>query len=559
MAEIASRQQFEEWLQDQPPEMAVIMASRIALRVLPIAIDIAGREEHRRLISTVFRAITISRSASKYLDRKIATYAGRAAAAAVGRAADARYAADAAYSSAYSSSYAADARASADATYAVTASRAAGARSAAARAADAAARASAHAEEAVHAAAFAHARVVVWGTIEDDCRWVDETGGDAVGLASSALWLKARPAEFNAIYRAVAELGYDEPDSWKNWIIWYDWRVEGQPSEWALPPKQDAEMARRLIEADEEFWKRGEQDPAFVNAQLGKWRAELLKQAEQERAIPPGAIDEQILEQNPRVPQFGESADGRIDIVPVLRGDTGQGLARRHALMRDCLIAALEASAPDKTQAVQIADVLMRLLQALSDRPETMQAEAYVLFSKAMRREFKDHLSPASSKPPLAEAQIEALDRTMDADAMLVALDDRMSQCEQAIYERRFEPVAIEREELRQLIDGVKQSGVSTEAAEVVLETALANTPVDAKPSDPDLRTIRQIAGNFLRSFGRKISNIASASGKVVKAVWKPALDFAGWISAHATELKAQFPNLGSVIDFVVKWLNQKP
>ncbi len=62
-------------------------------------------------------------------------------------------------------------------------------------------------------------------------------------------------------------------------------------------------MARRLIEADEAFWKRGEEDPAFVNAQIAAWRRELTP--------------ERLPRQNKVATGYGSDASGRLVRLPV--------------------------------------------------------------------------------------------------------------------------------------------------------------------------------------------------------------------------------------------------
>lgn len=90
MVEIGSPQKLQDWLGGKPPQLAAAIASRIALRVLPLALADrtgSGQAAARRLTLAVFRANTISRSARTYPDREIAAFAAYAARA---------YAADAA-------------------------------------------------------------------------------------------------------------------------------------------------------------------------------------------------------------------------------------------------------------------------------------------------------------------------------------------------------------------------------------------------------------------------------------------------------------------------------
>lgn len=410
-----------------------------------------------------------------------------------------------------------------------------------------AAKAAAAAADAVEA--FNGGVDTMWEAIEADCKEWGEGKKTVFQPLVRPLWLTPRPRWFEDALGEAYALWNRERSSWSRWDDWYVRRLEGQPNEWPLPPEQDREMARRLLEADEDFWKRGEEDPAFVNAQIGAWLEELAPK-----------IGESDFDQNPQVPRFDDAPDGHIGLASQhleAIGPDADGFDRRHALTRKTLIAALDASAPSKTQAVEIAETLRDLIEALSASPQTIQPESYVVFSKALRREMKDHLSPETSKPPLAEGQIEALERWMDADAIMLALHDQLAQAEKAVYERRFAPVAIEREALAGLIDGIRQSGLPAPEADRVLAASIEAIPAGASTESPDLRVAEQIAENFIRRVGRKVWNGVKATGSFGAKAWKPAAAFFDWMAAHGAALKSQFPALASVIDFIIKWTSK--
>jgi hypothetical protein len=123
-------------------------------------------------------------------------------------------------------------------------------------------------------AAYA-ATATIWSNIRSDCDLLDDVRYGLPYLAARPLWPEGRPEFFLDAYARATAIWQKERDKWSNWNFWYGWRVEGQPREWPVPPAQDADMARRLIEADADFWQRGEQNPAFVNAKIGEWLAEL--------------------------------------------------------------------------------------------------------------------------------------------------------------------------------------------------------------------------------------------------------------------------------------------
>ncbi|MEL6370331.1 MAG: hypothetical protein AAFR03_06405, partial [Pseudomonadota bacterium] len=98
MADIKRRNVLESWLLRQPRDVAIAIAVRAALRVLPVAISDRGRPKDNEGILSAFRAVAIARiSVRRYNEEAVAAAALAADAAAdAADAADAAIAADAA-------------------------------------------------------------------------------------------------------------------------------------------------------------------------------------------------------------------------------------------------------------------------------------------------------------------------------------------------------------------------------------------------------------------------------------------------------------------------------
>ncbi len=290
LAKIDSDKAFRSWLKGKPAKLAVALASRIALRVLPLVpggwhAPIAPKKSADRLTVVVFRCIAIARSVANYADREAGARAASAAADAVAyTAATTDVAARAARAAAYAATDAAAA------AYTATA--------------DAAARA-------------AGAAATVYSAIDADCAWWDRGEHEVNTLLARPLWEKGMPVWFASAWGAFAEQPRAGSTDWSNWITWFDRRIAGDASEWGLPPQQDAEMARRLIAADNAWWQRGEAEPAFINQQIGAWLAELTPEAKltpPETELTPDKIAEfaqQIVSPQPVV-----AASGKLAMVP---------------------------------------------------------------------------------------------------------------------------------------------------------------------------------------------------------------------------------------------------
>jgi hypothetical protein len=308
LADIKSRRQFEAWLGNQPREVAVALAARVALRVLPVVQTAMGYKG--RLVLPVFRATAVSWSTAKYPTHgtELAAYAAVAYAAAVVVASDVAVAAATADAAAVRAATgigsavatvtaaalaAAAAVRAADTYAAVAATRAAAAtaRAAAARAVDAyaavaagraAAYGAAFAEDAAHAAVYADARAYAvaganadaattasaacyasaaairyfWSALSTDATRV-EKGKTTYDIAGSPLWPHGQPDELRSLWHELGMELLAAQQDWRVWITWYDDRLEGRV--------RGEERELGYVRIDEYLW---DQSPAIVNAEI---------------------------------------------------------------------------------------------------------------------------------------------------------------------------------------------------------------------------------------------------------------------------------------------------
>jgi hypothetical protein len=245
MVEITDRERLEKWLNARPPEYATLIATRAALRVLPLT------RLHRRRglpvndsVLPTFRAAIAAKLAAKCTAPTAASAGARISAA----------------TGALLAGHATEGF-----DYAVLAIGCA----AAARADEAINLAGRVAQAAARNAAFADA--MFWTAISLDAA-IMESGSAHETLHSSPLWL---PTDFSG---RVAEATFDATPEWasdkwlefeqrlleanEGWEVWTDWYgalLEGR----SLDP--DLELKIALI--PEEFWK---QHPAVVNAEIAR-------------------------------------------------------------------------------------------------------------------------------------------------------------------------------------------------------------------------------------------------------------------------------------------------
>ena len=270
LPELRSPEELKAWLQTQTREVAVVIASRLALRVLPGFSGHARYEANRQLFAkhsaALFRATALSHiaatfpaRANQFMDSALA--AGHFAAAA-------------------------NEAAAAHATAAINVSTAANAANAVAKAVNVttsfdyapafAALAAASATACYTTDKNAAHQKMIWAEIRADA-FAILTGSTTIEPADSHLWLSGEAPSWERIDWASFKRTLPEDQDWDVWFAWYEAPLEGRADRDEIEliyaevpqPKWDegpaaanawikAELARRLEEWDE--------GPAAANA-----------------------------------------------------------------------------------------------------------------------------------------------------------------------------------------------------------------------------------------------------------------------------------------------------
>jgi len=250
MARIENSDQFQQWLEDKPAEWAQALAIRSALRSLPHALSPddmpTGHLAVPHWTAQTIRATIISWAARNCPAHDAVKPAAAAAAAAAGN------------EVAGASNAAAAAVADAAAGHAtnhnalVSAVRAVGAAS-------------------YYAADPTTSDAVYWQPLGEDCDVLRiATGADAqaqsLALLGTPLWAGGQmPPSINGNWeRAVSKLGVS---GLRFWLLWYQRRLAGEASGFALPPEQDLIVQGRLLEQTDDWWTGGRELDDLVQFQ----------------------------------------------------------------------------------------------------------------------------------------------------------------------------------------------------------------------------------------------------------------------------------------------------
>jgi hypothetical protein len=254
LAEINNREELEAWLRMQPREVAVTLAARAALRVLPLVwtARYAGYKGDlfEDIVLPVFRATAVAWATAKY-----PAHATRLKGAAASAASVARTAASATTSTGGGHNFAAAAAGAAamstleypepssDTPFRVTGIVEAAINASGAAAANAAAATL----SAVTGAAF-------WPAVSIDATRVE---GPASAIDGSPLWTQGQPVELQSLWQELKVALRATKQDWEVWTDWYDDRLDGRVRE------EERELA--YVRIDDALWNQG---PAIVNAEI---------------------------------------------------------------------------------------------------------------------------------------------------------------------------------------------------------------------------------------------------------------------------------------------------
>jgi hypothetical protein len=169
----------------------------------------------------------------------------------------------------------------------------------------------------------------LWRDINADCNWLVGWGAanpKSSLLITQPLWLDGPARSWTEIWKQLSNSLTNESKATSVWIEWFERRIAGEASAFDIPGDnsrvEDSIIIDRLAAAtDDAFWGKGHE---YVNATLKGWLDEARERAagNLETRTSLGAIKPDP--QDSRSPQFGNDATGRIAI----KGDAGANQLR---------------------------------------------------------------------------------------------------------------------------------------------------------------------------------------------------------------------------------------
>ena len=584
---IRNADELRDWLTNATGpsgEWAAVIAARASLRALPFVLG--GRRRAKWFNAVAFgaiRASAISWAARNYPGNNMVA-AANAATHAANAAADT---ADAdAYAAVVYVAHASDA--APDAAYAAVV-YAAVANTAANAAADAAANAAANAADAAtyvatdvaiyvatdaatvaasYAASYA-ARIAFWSAIEGDCRWLESNPRSAIAaqaLTSQKLWLTDAPKDWFLHWATARErlLSLDDQQSYQVWIDWFERRIMGQASAFAIPGDTDriedkAILARLADAQNEDFWDKGS---AYVNLTLQSWIEEVRAR------VGPGIMPAQDL----GAVSYAINASGKLDRLPASDQRGLHNSPDQREVYQDVRKAALALQAEGQRLGATLKPAVDQFLASFPDDFDAARCYSVWRDAVGLRTILLEHKAVAEGTEPdekrLDPAVAERLGGFLNqynvfaiGDVGLRAKDEAaISPQERVKAEDEAEKAAPLVEALLNWPDIMTDAVHDDLIAEVSLEEHYPLEPYGGQLIDQANRTKRNIFAGLIAGVGRLVSKAKAELGKTAGSMREGAerqagagaflfifSEIAGVTKAHVSILKFLKDNLAAL------------
>lgn len=350
-----------------------------------------------------------------------------------------------------------------------------------------------------------------WDAIVADCNWLDrqsDHGKAARQLTRRKLWPIHAPSFGVAqAWKSASALLIEADRNFQVWIDWYENRLVGQRSSFHIPfdsfRREDKKIFRKLAQSsDEALWSRG---AIFVNSTVAAWvdeareRAAKIEQDKDELLILLGQQLSDQMEsqekteipfQNANALRFSRYPDGKIGLTSVVDIEelrTDQDARDRHLLAVDDAKQLLAACA-GRNSAERLTAILTAYITAAGESIEEMRPSLFVQKGERLRQELARYEGNDTDLPPLPDNILLDLKSVCKAHNMVVGLDPALMTRDTA----QLPPDAVVGDvtpaEVRDFVHEADKADILHSDVPEIMDEAVALVPPGADATDRRFR-----------------------------------------------------------------------
>ena len=416
------------------------------------------------------------------------------------------------------------------------------------------------------AAAYAAAYAAFWAAVDADCLWLKSYPrhtGAAQALTGQKLWLTDAPQDWDKHWATACTrlLSFDDRQSYQVWVDWFDRRISGQESAFAIPGDtgriEDKAILARLAEAqNEDFWDKGS---THVNLTLQSWIDEARARTG------PGTTPSQDM----GATTYGLNTSGKLDRFPASDQRGLQSLPDQRQMYQDVRKAALALQAEGQRLGATLKAAVDQFLVSFPEEFDAARCYSVWRDAVGLRTILLEHKAVAEGTEPdekrLDPAVAERLGGFLNQYNVFAIGDGGLrAKDEAAISPQERATADEEAEKAAPLVDAMLDywPEIMTDAvhddllAEESLEVHYPLDPYGGQLIDQANRTKRNIFAGLIAGVGKLVSKAKEQIGKTAgnmrdgadKAVGALIIsEMAGVTKVHVPILKFLKENLSAM------------
>lgn len=350
-----------------------------------------------------------------------------------------------------------------------------------------------------------------WDAIVADCNWLDRQSDHekaARQLTRRKLWPIHAPSFGVAqAWKHASESLIKADRDFQVWLDWYENRLVGQRSSFRIPfdryRKEDKQILRYLAQSsDDGLWSRGAN---FVNSTLASWIEEATERAarqQQEKDKLLRFMEQQLLGhldpekkteipfQNANALRFSRFPDGKIGLSSVVNFDelrSDQDARDRHLLAVEDAKQLLAACAV-RNSAERLTAILTAYIAAAGENIEAMRPSLFVQKGERLRQELARYEGDDTDLPPLPDSILLDLNSVCKAHNMVVGLDPALLARDTAQLPPDAQTGDVTPLEVREVVHEADEAGVLQNDVAEIMDEAVDLVPAGADATDRRFR-----------------------------------------------------------------------